>query len=135
MPRKNLNRSASYTKSRTPLARRAKEKPAGGVFAVRCLFSFPSHAREREGHLYEERITLWEAESFEDAFAMAKKEAIKYAEAEECVFHFAASAFQLFEGEPEQGKEVWSWMRSSHMAADMYRDVYLVTLCDRVKRD
>jgi hypothetical protein len=43
-------------------------------YSVRCLF----HDQDRA--LYEQRITLWQAESFEHAIEQAEREANEYAE-------------------------------------------------------
>ena len=44
-------------------------------YSVKCLFFHPTRAREGEDYLYEERITLWRASTFEEAHALALKQA------------------------------------------------------------
>lgn len=44
-------------------------------YSVRCLFAFEAE----HGTMYEERVTLWRASSFEEAIARAELEAAEYA--------------------------------------------------------
>jgi len=95
-------------------------------YAVKCIFSHPSRAREKEGHLYEERITLWKANSWNEAFEKAKEEAKKYEE-EDCIFIKALEAFHLFDQKVGNGTEVWSVMRSSHFDAETYMKTFCMS--------
>jgi hypothetical protein len=65
-------------------------------YAVKCVFSHPTRVKEEGAALFEERITLWRAESWEEAFLKAKDEAKLYAHEAACVFIKATDAFHLF---------------------------------------
>jgi len=86
-------------------------------FAVRGLVRFESAT----GPVYEERITLWRASSFEEAVERAASEAREYATDVdgECVdlaqtFHLTA------EDELTDGAEVFSLMRNSRLMPGDY---------------
>jgi len=102
-------------------------------YAVKCLFSHPTRATPGEGVLYEERITLWQAESDKEAFALAESEARIYASEAESEFLTASDAFRLFDATLREGTEVYSTMRSSHLDVDLYRRTFCVTPSDRCK--
>ena len=89
-------------------------------YAVRCVFR-SAWAETSEGlppdvHLYEERITLWQATSVEEAIALAEAEAEDYA-GDEDEYLEIAQAFLLYDA-PTQGAEVFSLMRSSKLEPD-----------------
>jgi hypothetical protein len=67
-------------------------------YAVRCVFRTDSDRLAPGEHAYEERITLWRAESFDDAIAQA---------------------FHLFD-DPGHGMEVFSLIRRSRLDTDEY---------------
>ena len=98
-------------------------------FAVRCVFRQEDASEwqppELEaGHsVYEERITLWRATSFDDAIAQAEAEASSYAETGGFAYTGLAQAYQLFDA-PGHGAEVFSLMRDSPLATDDFLDHY-----------
>jgi hypothetical protein len=96
-------------------------------FAVKCLFSHPSRADDSERFLYEERITLWRARTFEEAFALAEAEAAEYARCSTCTFVRATDSFHLFVGSPSHGSEIWSLMRGSGMEPELYAETFCAT--------
>lgn len=71
-----------------------------------------------DGRPYEERITLWRAESFEEAIEQAEAEALQYTEDRGEYLDFA-QAFRLFD-EPGEGAEVFSMLRDSELEPDEY---------------
>lgn len=98
-------------------------------YAVRCLFR-SAWMEVEEGlppdeHLYEERITIWQAESPEEAIALAEAEAAEFADDDDEYLGLAQPA-PLFE-EPGHGSEVFSMMRSSRLAPDAYLDAFFDT--------
>ena len=104
-------------------------------YAVRCVFR-SAWAESSEGlppdvHLYEERITLWQASSMEEAIALAEAEAGEYA-GEEDDYLDLAQAFKLFD-EPTHGAEVFSLMRSSNLEPDAYLDAFFDTGDERAQ--
>lgn len=103
-------------------------------YAVKCLFSHPGRANPEDGTLYEERITLWRADSWNEAFQKAKDEARAYAAESDCKFLSATSAFHLFDGSLGEGTEVWSAMRESNLTPDFYVKTFSETDRDRIQR-
>ena len=100
-------------------------------FAVRCLFSHPGLASDGKKALYEERVTLWRAASWDDAFKLAEAEAREYAASDVCIFHGTTDAFQLFDESVGQGTEIWSTMRGSGMDPETYERTFCATPRDR----
>ena len=102
-------------------------------YAVRCVFrsawTVEEHAETPDEQLYEERITLWQATSVEEAIALAEGEALEYA-GDEDEYLEIAQAYQLYEG-PAQGVEVFSLMRSSDLEPDAYLDAFFDTGAER----
>ena len=92
-------------------------------FGVRCVFHDP------EG-TYEERITLWEADTFDEAGALAEAEAAEYAADVESTFLGFAQAYVMPE-EPGQGAEVFSLLRDSDLDPDSYLDAFFDTGAER----
>ena len=99
--------------------------------SVRCLFSHPSRVKDGDGNLYEERITLWKSGSWEEAFRLAKEEALVYAEESGAKFIDTTDSFHLFGTDHGHGAEVWSLMRGSHLDEDTYTDTFCCTERDR----
>lgn len=99
-------------------------------YAVRCVFR-SAWAETSEGlppdvHLYEERITLWQATSAEEAIALAEAEAVEFADDEDDYLDLA-QAYKLFDEPGAQGAEVFSLMRSSSLDSDAYLDTFFDT--------
>ena len=96
-------------------------------YSVLCVFSHPTRVRKAQGNLYEERITLWKAETWNDAYKLAEEEAKEYAKKEDCIFIRACCSYHLFDNnvvDGFQGAEIWSNMRDSHFDADTYINTY-----------
>jgi hypothetical protein len=92
-----------------------------GWFSVRCVF------RDAERSLYEERITLWRADSFADAVASAEAEATEYASSLDMEYLGLAQVYRLADEPSQPGAEVFSLMRVSPMAADEYVQRFFAT--------
>ncbi len=75
---------------------------------------------------FEERITLWYAESMADAVALAEAEARDYAVTMGAEYTGLAQGFALVD-EPGHGTEVFSLMRDSDLVADAYLDIFFDT--------
>ena len=101
-------------------------------FAVRCLFSHPTRKHFSEEQLFEERITLWRADSWDEAFTAAEAEAANYANSANCIFVRALDGFHLFDSTVGEASEVWSVMRGSNMDADTYILTFCKTARDRI---
>lgn len=94
-------------------------------YAVRCLFHFPWG--DPPG-VYEERITLWKAGSFDEAIERAENEAAEYVADGEGIYVGLAQSFHLAVGESvSDGAEVFSLMRDSRLERDEYIDRFFST--------
>ena len=49
-------------------------------FSVRCIFKWSPRVDQELKYLYEERITLWQAENLEQAIEFAENEALEYSD-------------------------------------------------------
>ena len=65
---------------------------SGQWFAVRCVFDV-DHP-EGTPYLYEERITLWRASSFDEAIALAEEEANNVYADDDCQYTGLAQAYE-----------------------------------------
>ncbi|MFT4176190.1 MAG: hypothetical protein QM627_06000 [Luteolibacter sp.] len=100
-------------------------------FSVRCLFSHPTRAEDGDGQLYEERITLWRCDSWDEAYRLARLEAETYAKEADAILIGTTDAFHLFDAECGHGTEVWSTMRGSHLDSKTYTNTFCNTDRDR----
>jgi hypothetical protein len=95
-----------------------------GWYTVRCVFRRTSW----EGRPFEERITLWRAESLDDAIELAEREARTYADETGVEYLLFSQAYQLSDGaEPGNGTEVFSLLRDSELAPRNYIDTVFST--------
>jgi len=102
-------------------------------YSVKCLFHHPARKSDSEDFLYEERVTLWKAASFEEAHQFAEQEARQYASEAKCVFVALTDSFHLFEEKLSPGAEVYSSMRGSNLRPADFRKTFCVTARDRLK--
>lgn len=98
-----------------------ESEAAGGWFGVRCVFRWSSPST------YEERITLWEAGSLDDAIAKAEAEARTYASRLDSEYLDIAQAYWIGTDRPAEGSEVFSLMRDSTLDSDEYLDAFYDT--------
>ncbi|HKX29804.1 MAG TPA: DUF4288 domain-containing protein [Blastocatellia bacterium] len=93
-------------------------------YAARCVFQ---HLATERGprQLYEERIVLLKAQSFDEAIQRAEKEAADYCrELEGCIYTDYVDVFHLFEAKIGDGTEIYSIMRRSDLQPEEYLDQY-----------
>ena len=90
-------------------------------FSVRCVF------HHFDMGAYEERITLWEADGFEQAIGLAETEATHYVEALGSVRLTGLSQAYHLADEPKSGAEVFSLLRRSPLPGDEYLDTFFTT--------
>jgi hypothetical protein len=100
-------------------------------FSVRCIFKHPPRADMSRRHLYEERITIWRTDSFEQAIELAERDARKYARDLEYEYLGFAQAYHLSNKQLRVGSEVFSLMRESNLAKNKYLDKYFDTGTER----
>jgi Domain of unknown function (DUF4288) len=92
-------------------------------YSVRCVFRAriePSAAGPRT-NAYEERITVWRAQSFAAAIQQAEAEALEYAEGSNWEYVGYAQSFHMF-GDLVPGAEVFSLIRESRLTPTKYID-------------
>jgi hypothetical protein len=89
-------------------------------YGVRCVFQWT----QRETRPYEERITLWRAESLDAAIELAEDDAREYAENLGATYLGLAQAYAIKETELEPGAEAFSLLRDSPLPAEQYLDRY-----------
>ncbi|MCG6499782.1 hypothetical protein [Kitasatospora sp. A2-31] len=82
--------------------------------------------RARDGRVYEERITLWQASSADEAIALAEAEAGTYAAGNGSHYLGLAQSYRL-DGVPGAGAEVFSLLRDSPLEPDAYLDAFFDT--------
>jgi hypothetical protein len=88
-------------------------------FSVRCIFKWSQRVDQKLKYLYEERITLWQAENIEQAIELAENEASEYSD-ESCEFLGFSQAYAKFELSQENGIEIFSLLRESNMEPKEY---------------
>ena len=101
-------------------------------FGVKCVFQI-SLAAETPGHrVYEERVTIWTASSFDEAIQKAEAEASEYA-GENHKYLGYCDAFELYDDPSLEGAEVYSLMRESRKEADDYVNTFFDTGRERTR--
>jgi hypothetical protein len=103
-------------------------------YGVRLVFRVLNSADP----LYEERITIWRAASFDHAISLAEVEAADYAAPDLGLFEYVglAQAFKTFipNESPQSGDEVFSLMRGSELDAGEYLNRFFDTGTERPAR-
>jgi hypothetical protein len=93
-------------------------------YAVRSVFRSPGEAESA----YEERITLWQAGSLEQALEKAGAEAEEYAEFIGATYlSDFGQAYHLADAPPRDGAEVFSLIRDSALPPKPYIDRFFST--------
>jgi hypothetical protein len=100
-------------------------------FSVRCFFLWEQRPGQKALHLYEERITMWKAEDFDDVIQLAEEEARTYAEENGVEYLDYAQAFELSGTVEVHGAEVFSLLRESDLEPDDYLDAFFDTGSER----
>ena len=98
------------------------------IYSVRSVLLWNTPGRETK-NVYEERVTMWNAESLDKAIELAESETKKYANNkgfEELGFYQGFSIFDKPETIP-QGLEVFSLLRDSDLPIDDYLDQFFDT--------
>lgn len=100
-------------------------------YSVKCIFRHDklvqnlNLSEEKGKTMYEERIVLFRANSFEEAIALGEAEARQYAERDSTLYYTGfIDAYHLFEREFASGSEVYSLMRQSNRATEEFIDHY-----------
>lgn len=88
-------------------------------FSVRCIFKWQPRADQTKKYLYEERITLWQAATEDEAIDEAEREARAYAGDEDEYLNYC-QCYALPDDVPVSGVEVFSLLRESDLEVDDY---------------
>lgn len=99
------------------------------VYSVRSVILWPEREGQKLDYLYEERITLWQAESMDDAIDLAEAEAKEYADGDDFIVLGLFQGYSISEADLgiEQGTEVFSLLRESDLDPDAYLDAFFDT--------
>jgi len=96
-------------------------------YGAKCIFRHDDLKGE-DGHVYEERVVLLKADSFEEAMERAKKEAKDYAQAlEGCSYLGFVNVFHIYDKNLGDGTEVYSLMRDSKLGKEKYLTRFFAT--------
>ncbi len=99
-------------------------------YSVRCIFRWAPRPDQKAKHLYEERITLWQASSIDQAIELAEEEAAAYA-SDGDEFLCYSQAYALDESIPASGVEIFSLLRESDLEPEQYLDAFFDTGAER----
>ena len=97
-----------------------------GWFGVRCVFKIDSPQEA----VYEERVTVWRADSPEEAIELAEAEAAKYVDGLDAE-HLGLAQVYAMADELVAGAEVFSLMRTSSLESTGYLKTYFDTGAER----
>lgn len=95
-------------------------------FSVRCVLLWDRRDDQKLDYLYEERITLWQAEGIDTAIELAESEARSNAE-DSSEYLGYSEAFALIEPVNASGVEVFSLLRESNLPPRAYLDAFFDT--------
>jgi hypothetical protein len=100
-------------------------------YAARTIYS---HSGDSVDNLYEERIIVLKASSFDEAISEAEKEANEYADPESGTIYLEfVNVFKLYEKDIEHRTEVYSLMRESNLKPKNYLDTFFDTGTEKTK--
>lgn len=99
-------------------------------YSIRCLFLWAPRHDQVLKHLYEERITLWQADNFGQAIVFAEQEA-KYYASEDMEYLGFAQSYELIDPIKANGIEIFSLLRESDLNPQEYIDAFFDTGNDR----
>jgi hypothetical protein len=103
-------------------------------FGARTIYRVEnSNTVTSNNKLYEERVVLITANSFDEAITKAEKEAEVYASNTDMTYLGFVNVFELYHNKIEDGTEVYSLMRESELEADAYLDRFFDTGSERTK--
>jgi hypothetical protein len=96
-------------------------------FSVRMLIHWERRNDQKLKHVYEERITVWEAKNSDEAFELAGAEALEYvADSNDVVLDFG-QAYVLTKPIGGHGLEVFSLLRQSDLDPKDYIKAFFST--------
>lgn len=102
-------------------------------YGAKTVYSVNYKKRKNVMNLYEERVVLVKATSFDEALLEAEKEANYYADENDMKYLEYVNVFKLYDETIKDKTEVFSLMRDSKLAPDKYIDKYFDTGKERTK--
>ena len=97
-------------------------------YGARTIYQHYTKKKIAKNKLYEERIVLIKANSFDDAITKAEKEAEKYSkENSSSKFLGYVNVYKLVDGKLRNYTEVYSLMRDSTLSEEPYIDNFFDT--------
>jgi hypothetical protein len=103
------------------------------VYGVRCVLRHATAGTTSTHPCFEERITLWRADSIADAMALAAAEGRDYAATVHAEWCDVVQAFSLTDNPRFQGAEVFSLMRDSDLPIEDYVAGFFDTGSERTR--
>jgi len=104
-----------------------------GWYGAKTIFSVNQNAVKGAMNLYEERIVLVKAASFDEAILEAEKEAQYYAGKNDMKYLEYVNVFKLEDERIKNKIEVFSLMRDSKLSPKEYIDKYFDTGKERTR--
>lgn len=96
-------------------------------YGAKCVF-LHTGTQSTDGRVYEERVILVKASSFDEAISRAEVMAKEYVkELDDCTYTGFVNAFHIYDESVGDGSEVYSLMRTSALSADDYLNTYYDT--------
>jgi hypothetical protein len=103
-------------------------------YGAKTVYQVESNTVQSPQKLYEERIIILKATSFDDAISEAEREAELYAHDESGIKYLGyVNVFKIFDEEIQDKTEVFSLMRESDLNSEEYIDRHLDTGTERTK--
>ena len=101
------------------------ELEGSGWFGVRCIFDLGADD-DQTSRLYEERVTLWQADDADAAIALAEAEAEDHASTLDLTFLGLTQSYKMFD-ELGPGAEVFSLIRTADLGPTEYLNQFFDT--------
>lgn len=90
------------------------------TYSVRCLYLWADDESTSDAHVYEERITIWNAQTAEEALEYAEVDARKYAKQNDVKYLSFAQIYVMSDEMEASGQEVFSLLRESKLDSAAY---------------
>lgn len=106
-------------------------------YGARTVYRLDRYSSESDSaYLYEERIVVVKATSFDDAIKHAEKEAANYAAAESGIIYLGfVNVYKIVDDSIINSTEVYSQVRESKLLSNDYLDRFFDTGSERAKVD
>ena len=103
-------------------------------YGAKCVF-LHTEIESCPGQVYEERVILVRAESFDEAISRAEIMAEEYAnDVDGCSYTGFVNVFHIYEENVGDGTEVYSLMRKSDLDKDEYLNTFYDTGTERTQK-